>query len=411
MKRGLCLLLAVALCSLLWAVPMVGAEGEEKVNITFMSHIYKPWNDVLTRQAREFEEQNPNITIEYSTIEHADLNIKLMTSLAAGAAPDIMGIYGPWMAELVTNGWLDPAPDYVREDIEQNTFAVAGESAEYGGELYGYIQHIGIPTPIVNVDLYENAGLEYPTTYEELLEVNKVLDVYNGDVLSQAGTVLSATKGGSWNVIHWSSILNAYGGSILNEDNTAAAFNTPEGLEATEVYKQLTHADFVPDSFVQGFAAMEWNGPWTRASYEENNPDLNYKALAPMAGPEGMKSTMYAWFWAVAADAPQANKDAAWKFLNFISGDEKYLELANEVGFISFRTANFDDPTYASDEWIAAFGQTLEVADTYYAKIPQWEKIDVAIGTEFERMCVDEITIEEALANAEKLVNEILAQG
>jgi len=387
----------------------VSAE-DAPVNITFVTHSFKEWNDVLDRQAREFEQANPGITVEYATVPYDDLSIKLMTGLASGEAPDVMGIYGPWMAEMVNNGWLAAAPQFVVDDIENNTFAVAGQSAQFGDNLYGYIQHIGIPIPIINQNLYDAVGAEPPTTFDELLKINEEkLDIYTNGMLTQAGTTLAT--GGVWAMIHWSAILQAYGVSVMNEDNTAVAFNTDQGREATEIYYNLTHYDFVPDSFIQEFSAMVWDGPWSRASYDANNPDLRYMAIEPIQGPVDYAASMYAWFWSVAGSSSPEKQDAAWKFLNFISGDEKYLEICNAIGFISFRKANYDDPTYANDPWIATFGKALEVAKIYYAKIPQWEKIEVAITRQLEMMCVGEQSLEDALNNAEAEANAILAQG
>ncbi len=384
----------------------------EDVTIRFLSHNYKPWNDLLSEQARAFEELHPNVKVEYTHVEHADLNTRLMTSLVAGTAPDVMGVYGPWMAELVENGWIAAAPDFVVEDIMNNTVPVAGQSAEYDGEIYGYIQHIGIHTPIINVDLYEEAGIDVPTTYEELLAANAYLDIYDDrDRLIQAGATLSTSRDGSWNVIHWSTILKAYGVELVNEDGTEAAFNTEVGREATETYMALTHPRFIDDAFVLGRSAMAWNGPWWRAFLDANAPNLNYQAIAPIAGPDRQVTGMYAWFWVVNANSTPQQQYWAWRFSEFLSNDENYLDMALDIGFISFRNAHYEDDRYATDDWIRTFGEALEAAEIYYAPIAQWESIDVAIGQELERLVVGEITVEQALNNAERRVNEIIAEG
>lgn len=386
-------------------------NSQKPVHLKFLSHTFKPWNDVLTKQAEEFQKENPNVKIEYTTVEHKDLNTKLMTSLASGTAPHVMGVYGPWMEGLVKNKWIAAAPPYVEEDIKNNTVEVAGQSATYEGKIYGYIQHIGIPTPIINERIYQDAGLQIPTTYEELLAVNEKLDKKDGnDKFSQVGTALAPKKDGSWNVIHWSTILKAYGGNIISEDGKKAAFNTPEGLEATKIYAKLTHANFIENSFTLEKAAMEWQGPWTKSFYEQNNPKLQFKAIAPLKGPSKQVTTMYAWFWTVNANVPAEEQDWAWKFNMYISNDKNYLDLCKQIGFISFRKANLEDSSYVNDPWIKAFGDALQNSEIYYDKIPNWEKIDVAIGEELERMNVNEQTPEKALSNAEKKVNEILAE-
>ncbi len=387
------------------------ASAAEQVDLRFLSHTYKPWNDLLAKQAREFERLHPNVKITYTTVEHADLNMKLMASLAAGTAPDIMGVFGPWMIDLVNNGWIAPAPSFVREDIRQNTVPVAGQSAEYNGKLYGYIQHIGIQAPIINPRMYREAGVDIPTTYDELLVANQKLDKYdNKGRLTHAGTTLSTSKDGSWNVIHWTTILKAYGAELITADGKRAAFNTPAGLEATKIYTQLIHSDFIEDAFTLERAAMEWNGPWTKAFYIQNNPKLEFQAIAPLKGPDRQVMAMYAWFWVVNSRSSAAQQEWAWRFLEYISNDDNYLDMATDIGFISFRNAHYEDPRYAGDEWIKAYGEALELADIYYAKVSGWEKIDVAIGQELERLAVGELTPEQLLANAEKRVNAILAE-
>jgi ABC-type glycerol-3-phosphate transport system substrate-binding protein len=123
------------------------APASENVEITWLSHIYEPWNNALSAQAMAYMGLNPKVKIVYSYIAHADLNTKIVTSLAAGTPADIMGVYGPWMPQLVSNQWIDSAPDENVQDITDNFPAVMKESATYDGKVYGYVQHIGIPIP------------------------------------------------------------------------------------------------------------------------------------------------------------------------------------------------------------------------------------------------------------------------
>ncbi|GAI43199.1 unnamed protein product, partial [marine sediment metagenome] len=172
----------------------VGVTAQKQITLTWLSHIYKPWNDILTKQAREYEKLYPGVKIIYSTVPHADLNTKILISIAGGTWADMTGVYGPWMKQFYSGGWIAPAPSFVEEDIEENTIRIARTSATYGDKVYGYVQHLGIPTPVINLDLYEKAGVEPPTTYDELLEANKELDKYDEKGrLVQAGTTLSTT--------------------------------------------------------------------------------------------------------------------------------------------------------------------------------------------------------------------------
>lgn len=389
----------------------VGATAQEKITLTWLSHIYKPWNDILTKQAREYEKLYPDVKIIYSTVLHADLNTKILVSIAGGTWADMTGIYGPWMKQFHIGGWIAPAPSFVEEDIEKNTVRIARTSATYADKIYAYVQHLGIPTPIINLDLYEKAGVEPPTTYDELFEVNKKLDKYDKKGrLVQAGTTLATTIAGSWNVIHWSGILLAYGGEVISKDGKKAVFNTPAGVEATRAYAKLAHPKFIPDAFVLGKSAMEWNGPWTRSFYEINAPKLRYKALPSLKAKERVTSG-YVWFWVVNNTISDRKKKEAWKFLQYISNDEKYLETCLKIGFITFRKENFENPAYKEDKWIQTFKKTLDLSRLYYSKeITENEKVDIVIGRRLERLLAGEITVEQALERAESEVNKILGE-
>ena len=52
------------------------------------------------------------------------------------------------MVDLVENGWIDPAPDFVVEDIQGKYGTSSRAECQYDGKVYGYIQHIGIRLPL-----------------------------------------------------------------------------------------------------------------------------------------------------------------------------------------------------------------------------------------------------------------------
>ena len=209
-------------------------------------------------------------------------------------------------------------------------------------------------------------------------------------------------------MIHWSAILAAHGGEILNEEGTQAAFNTEAGLKATEIYRQLTHPEIAhDDAFITEQSAMFWNGPWQKSNFEQSAPDLPYKAITPLEGPAGKVAPSYVWFWVVSAKATPQEQEEAWRFIQWLSTPEQYGAIYRNVGLIPI-TKQIPEGL-EDDVWVQAFNEGLEYAKIYYSDNPEWEQIDVAIGEELERVAVDEITPEEFVQIAEAKVNDILA--
>ncbi len=382
--------------------------GPEQVELTWLSHTYEPWNNALSAQAMQYMNEHSNVKIVYSYITPADLNSKIVTSLASGDPFDIMGVYGPWMPQLVNGENLAPAPQHVLEDLDANFPEVMKDAATYDGKVYAYVQHIGIPSPIINVDLYEEEGVAEPDTYDELIAAAGALDKKDEDGnWAQFGCTLPTTKGGSWNVICYSSILFSHGGEFLDEALSKAAFNSAAGIEAAEIYTHLAHTEAPDSAFELEKSAMEWTGPWAKSTYDEQAPDLNYKAIKPMEGPSARVMGSYVWFWAISSAATVAEQEAAWDFTGWLSAPEQYAAMYRTVGL--FPITNELPEEFAEDAWAQAFNETLQYARVYYAKHEKWEQIDVAIGEEMERLVGGEVSAEEFAQNAEKKVNSILS--
>jgi len=383
----------------------VAEEPEGKVTITFLSHTYEPWNNKLQEQTNAFMELNPNIEVEYTYLEHTELYAKLVASLEAGTAADVIGVYGPWMPQIINRGLLAEAPEDVIEDITNNTGKFEIEAVTFFDKIYGYIQHIGIQIPVVNEDFFTELGEAVPDTWSDLAALQ---DKYNdrGDIRMVALAPDSPAI-----VIHWSSILRCLGGKILSDDLTKAAFNSPEGIEAAKLYMRMSSPDFptydANSIFLLGKTGFAIDGPWAKTFYEESEflKDKNYHSSIPPKEKERWVSA-YVWDWVVNANSSPEKQRAAWDFIKFLSNDENYLDLATTIGFAPFRNANKED--MAEDAWVKGFVEALDYAFIYYERINNWEEVEKLVGRELERAVAGEITAEEALNNAETTVNDIL---
>ncbi len=388
---------------ILLAFAVGSAAAQDTVELRWLSHTFEPWNVALQAHADEYMAANEGVNITYSHVVHADLNVEIATALAGGDPPTIMGVYGPWMPQLLEAGALASVPQWVEDDLDDNFPPVMKEAATYDGEVYGYVQHIGIPMPIINPVLLETYGLSAPSTWEEALELDNALEAEG-----LYGLVLTAVKDGSWNVIHWSSILQGYGGRILTEDLGAAAFNNEAGLAASEIFQQLAQGGEIAtnDAFMLEFSAMSYSGPWMKSAFNAEAPDLIYEASLPLAGDARAATSGYVWFWVVSSAASAEEQEAAWQFLSWASNGEQYADLYREIGLLPI--TNEIPEEFADDSWVQTFNQGLQDAVIYYEKHPDWEQVDVAIGEELERLAVSEVTPQEFLDVAEARVNEIL---
>ena len=386
-----------------------GGSGEAantaggKIKLTFLSHTYEPWNKKLQEQANAFMAANPNVTIEYSYVMHADLFSKLISSLQAGTAPNVIGVYGPWMTKLVNGGYLSVAPKAVSDDIKASYAPFGIDAVTYNNKLYGTIQHIGIIASVVNPDFFEKLGEKIPDTwsgYAALADKHTELKDSVVAALEPAGDSL---------VMQWESLLESFGGRMLSNDLSKATFNSPIGILATKTYLKLSNPAFIGTDEVSAFglgkAGMVVDGPWARTFYEQSEAIKRFYTTIPPKEKE-RKIASYVWNWVVNAAAPEQVQKASWDFVQYISNDANYLDMAKTIGFVPFRKANIS--ALSGDPWIKGFADTTAYAFVYYPRLENWEELETMLRRELERAIAREIPVEQALANAETAINQRL---
>jgi multiple sugar transport system substrate-binding protein len=378
--------------------------SSDKVKISFLSHTYEPWNVKLQEQADAFMKLNPNVEIEYSTVMHADLYTKVVSSLDAGTGANIIGAYGPWIKNLIVEGHLDKAPADVVMDIKKNFTKFGVESVTYDNNIYGYIQHIGMTAPIVNPDFFKTLGEKVPDTWADYEVLAKKYKKRN-DI-----TVTALAPNGQHIIFHWASILKSYGGQILSDDLKSVAFNNAIGKKATEIYTNLADVRF-PETdansiFIIGKAGMVLDGSWAKSFYNKAEIVKDYYTTVPPKGSQSRALGMYVWDWVVNKNATNAQKQASWDFIKYITNDSNYLDMAKSIGFVPFRKNNVAE--MSKDKWVNGFTESLKYAFIYYPQISNWEEIESKISIQLERAVAGEISVEEALNKAEKSVNAVL---
>jgi ABC-type glycerol-3-phosphate transport system substrate-binding protein len=405
MKRFILIIILLMCFSTACFYALAGGSKEEEdvVKIAFLSHTYEPWNNKLQEQANTFMELNPNVEIEYSYVMHADLFSKLISSLEAGTAANVIGVFGPWMPKLVNGDFLAPASSVVAQDIKNNYADFGIDAVTYNNKIYGHIQHVGMVAPVVNPDLFEELGEEIPDTWSGFV---KLADKYS---YMEDMVITALEPAGDSLVLQWATVLRSFGGEMLTKDLKKAAFNSPEGLAATKAYVKLANPAFIGtdevSAFILGKAGLVLDGSWARTFYEESTVLKHFYTTIPPRE-KFRRIASYVWLWVVNADASEAQKHASWDFVQFLSNDENYLDMAKTIGFVPFRKSNIKD--LSDDQWVKGFADSTEYAFIYYERIENWEEVETVLRRELERAIADEITVEKALINAEVNMNKLL---
>ncbi|MDQ0576745.1 ABC-type glycerol-3-phosphate transport system substrate-binding protein [Agromyces albus] len=123
--------------------------------------------------AAEYEEQHPDVTIELIQETDQSVKDKTKTLTASGALPDIYFTWtGNWAENFIDGGLAADLTEVVAPGTEWgDTFGEASLSAfEVDGKYYGIPLYNNGKFMGYNTTIFEEVGIEVPTTFEELIE-------------------------------------------------------------------------------------------------------------------------------------------------------------------------------------------------------------------------------------------------
>ena len=289
-KRLLSVLLSAAMVAGTMAVA-VPAYADDTEEITWMfwddleateDLVSKGYKDVIDRFNTEYEGKY-HVTPITTNLEEYDG--KLNALIAAGQTPDVYICNpGPNMDVYVNAGAAADLTD-ILENQEKDWYATFTDGIfdrlTYDGKIMAVPTNFAAACVYYNTELFEKAGVEVPTTYDELIDVCKKLQ--------DAGiTPISCSAGTAWCLSMIAGYLCDRSGVDLQaiadhkanwtDDNCIAA---GEKLKELSQYFQETAAgdsnDQATANFYNGDAAMLVQGSWAMDQINGNNPDFQSK--------------------------------------------------------------------------------------------------------------------------------------
>jgi alpha-glucoside transport system substrate-binding protein len=126
-----------------------------------------------------FTEENPDVNVKYDPAGD-ELPTVLSTAVEGGNPPDLAAVAQPGLiADFADQGALQPI-DFATDTLEENFAESTIDIGRVDGEQYGFLFKAANKSTVWhNVPLFEQAGVEPPETYDELLQA--------ADTINQSG--------------------------------------------------------------------------------------------------------------------------------------------------------------------------------------------------------------------------------
>ncbi|MDC7240224.1 MAG: extracellular solute-binding protein [Spirochaetales bacterium] len=336
-----------------------------------------PYSDAIIKRLPLFEELT-GIDVEYTVVNESLYYEDLETSLGEKRKPDVFmtGAYHLWSyaAESViepVDSYIDSTgltdPDYNFEDFYGNIIDslrwMPGNPELGSGPLLALPLGFELYSLAYNKRIFNEMGLEPPDTYDELLELCRKLNYFDGP-----GSYAIALRGtDDWSAIH-TSYLTTYtnfGARDFETDGTAirAALDSPESVRMNSYWRELVRSGANPfretqDWYEVGFAlgdgrvAMMYDADII--SYIQNTPGYTREAgniawVPPPVLNKGDISRSNLWIWSLSMSSGSRNKKGAWLFIQYFTGRDFQLWSAVEESNLNPpRQSVFEDPVLQS---------------------------------------------------------------
>ncbi|TMH06019.1 MAG: extracellular solute-binding protein [Betaproteobacteria bacterium] len=221
-----------------------------------------------------------------------------------------------------------------------------------------------------NTEIFKNAGISGPPkTWDEYVAVARKVTNPEKKIFATTAT-LQGEPPTNMTYDIYPLILQA-GGNLIDEKTNKAVFNSPEGVKAIEWYVDLANKEkvVVPGilsngekekraNFAAGNVAMMFEGPWGIAIQKQLNPNLKYDiATLPMGVTTG---TMVRGSLNTVTTQAQ-NKEAAWKFVRWLSGPTGIEMWSKGTGGFPARKDVADQAWFKEKTLFQAFAQQMQL--------------------------------------------------
>jgi multiple sugar transport system substrate-binding protein len=348
------------------------------------------------------------------------MHSKLVASAQTGGAPEMLLMWVTVVPEMVRMGALQPMDALLGEaGIKGDDFvARAWSLGVVEGNRYGIPMDTHILGLYYNTELFAQAGLDPkkpPVTMEEFVTAAKKLT----KAPNQWGVAINSST--AWPVRYWMGFLHQEGGRMFTPDLKKVAFNDAKGKAAFQFMADLIHVHKVAPpvmtdinkAFLTKQAAMILIGPWLiNSALRQEGLKFNTTPMPRIFGEFGAWGMSHQLVLGKQPD--RAKQLAAMKFIRYMS--ENSLTWV-QGGQAPARKSVLNSAEFKNMPLWNAFTPGIQPESGWVLNPPIAAQTKVfthdpasPLVAAWESIVQQKKTVDQALADAEKGVNAILAE-
>jgi multiple sugar transport system substrate-binding protein len=373
-------MVTLGLTALMAGAMAISASAEEKVDLNVIAAQYgQNTADWWANFVEEFNAANPGINLNVEVVSWNDIYTVVNTRIANGQAPDILNI--DVFADYQADDLLLPAQDYVSEETYSKMYESFLEQSEIDGTVWAVPDLASARALYYNVDILEAAGVEVPTTWDELTAACEAIKAYD-DSIYPWGIDMTTDEGqAAFAYYTWNN-----GGGFVDE-NGDWALNSDANVEAIEYAIGLVNAGYtnsdpandtrydLQDMFGAGQIAMVI-APNSLPTYvADGGYEVNYAvASIPSNNGESVSAGVMDRFMCFDNGYSDEELAAVTTFFDYFYDDARYSDWVLMEGFLPATEAG-GEAVAAADESMAAWVDIVGSSKFYPTAKAEWADV------------------------------------
>ena len=383
------------------AMTVQAADVELNIMMSFPQYMDQ-WEDYCGKFEEKMKEEGVDVKINLEMPSSDQYDSVLQTRLTGDDAPDLFTIQANNIGNYAGAGYL---ADLTDTEAIAKVYENVKETVTYDGKVMALPIESTAWSVLYNQEMFEDAGVEVPQTFDELKAVSEALEAkgYTPFMLAfqeqwVPQLMTAVTLGGltTGENMDWLERMYADEGSYeeVREIFDVITYVMEHGTKrAMEEGAEIGAADFA-----NGAAAMFIQGTWSANTIVTTNPDIKLSVLAlPVNNNPECTRVNLATSTILGVYDGGSQKDLALKFIDFVMDDEESSALFQSCGFNPIATCH----DFETSSWVQDAYKYVEEGRAYQDLVLPSSVTDEQ-GRLLQELYVGSVTVDEIIERLDK---------
>lgn len=396
----------------------------------------------MQKMAEDFTAKNPDIDLEWVTLEENILRQRVTTDIATkGGQYDVVTIGNYEVPIWAKQGWLMPLDQLPAEYDVEDLLPALRSALSQDGKLYAAPFYGESAMVMYRTDLAEKAGvtLSETPTWAEVLDAARKMTDKDAEVY---GICLRGKAGWGENMAFLSAMANSYGAAWFDKD-WKPLLTSDEWKAAANDYVTIMAEAGPPGASSNGFnenlALFQQGkcGIWIDATVAagfvtdpKESTVADKVGFAQFPNKDGVDNHgNWLWSWNLAVPASTDAPEAAQKFIAWATSKDYTNLVAGKDGWLAAppgtRTSLYENADYQAaapfakltlQSMNAATPERPSVQETPYTggqfvAIPEFQAIGTAVGQQLSAAVAGQVPVDQALTMAQQIAEREMAKA